>query len=350
MINVEEKKIASTEEMIVYVSERIQKDPKDQDLYLKMAALSLDQQMIPEAEAALATYENLKGSDPEADFLKARIKLAQGKHLTALEIAENLFLNGFESIDLHELLYHLYLEADEILKAIDQVNYAIEKNPANHEYFFYKAVCYMQNRDTANALISLETAINDGYRFMEAIIQYVDLLVAVDDRAKAIEAINLGLSIDASDADINTAYARLLKNQGQFRKAKDILFDILDKDSDHYKALSALSEVYLNTYSYDSVLFYSNQAIQLNGDYFPPYYSKAAVFEKRKNYYSALEVFSQVLDRDPDNPVALHESERIRTYLSYNQRLTQRRDSTRQAIQNLPKPVKKSIYSERKYI
>ena len=341
----EEQRIASSEEKINYVSEMIRKDPKNQDLYLKMATLSLDQDNIAEAEAALSTYENLKGSGPEADFLKARINYELGRNQTALEIAENLFLNGFEAIELHELLYHLYLEADEVLKAIDQINYAIEKNPANHEYFFFKAVCYMENRDTVNAIVSLETAINDGYRSMEAIVQYVDILVAHDDREKAAETINLGISIDALNPDLNTAYARLLKNQDQFRKAKDILFGILSEDSDHYKALAALSEVYLDTYSYDSALFYSTRAIQLNENFFPPYFVKADVFERRKNHYSALDIYSQVLERDPDNPVALHEYERIRSYLSYNQRLSQQLDSTRQAIRNLPKPVKKTIYN-----
>jgi len=343
MMDIREEKIADKEQMTEYVSEMIEKNPDNPDLYLKLAELNLQMNRVQKAESALNSYETLEGTKPEADFIKSKIAFELGKHQEALKIAENLFLSGYESVELHELLYQLYYESKEYLKAIDQINYALEKNPANQEYYYYKSICYMQNRDTLNALAGLEVAINDGYEGIQAIVQYVDLLVAVNDQKKALKAINGGLAIDPGNPDLNTAYARLLKNQDQFKKAKDILFGILAEDTDHFKSLAALSEVYLDTYSNDSVLFYANRAIQLNENYFPPYYAKAAVFERGKNYYSALEIYSQVLDRDPENPVALYEYERIRSYLTYNRRLSQQLDSTRQAIRNLPKPVKKTI-------
>jgi tetratricopeptide (TPR) repeat protein len=345
MVDIRKEKIADKIQMAGYLTEMIDKNPKNPDLFLKLAELHLDLGEPAKAETAIRSYESLEENKPEADLLKSKIVFQLGDTRKALEIAENLFLDGYESIELHELLYRLYYESKEYLKAIDQINYALEKNPANQEYYYNKSICYIQNRDTLNALAGLEVAINNGYKAIHAISQYVDLLVAVNNQKKALQAIHDGLKIEPENPDLNTAYARLLKNQDQFRQAKDILFGILAEDTDNYKALAALSEVYLDTYSYDSALFYTNRAIQLNKNYFPPYFAKAAVFELRKNHYSALEIYSQVLEKDPDNPVALFEYERIRSYLSYNRRLSRQLDSTRQAIRNLPKPVKKTIHN-----
>jgi tetratricopeptide (TPR) repeat protein len=323
MVDIQNEKVANREQMAAYVNEMIKKDPKNPELYLKMAELYLALNKMDAAGEAVEKYKALKGTDPEADFLEAKIAYKLGNRQRALTNAEALFLDGYESIELHELLFQLYYETRESLKAIDQINYAIEMNPANHEYYYNKAICYMQNRDTVNALVSLESAIHDGYDSINAITQYVDLLVAVNDQEKAIRVINQGLSVDPDNPDINTGYARLLKNQKQFRKAKDILFDILKEDKNNYKACAALSEVYLDTYSYDSVLYYANKAIQLNENYFLPYYTKAKVFARKQNYYSALNIYEQVLDKDPENPIALYESDKLRNYLSYLQRITE---------------------------
>lgn len=323
MIDIREDKVADQEEMVAYLSKMIQRNPKNPDLFLKKAELNVELNHIASAEEDLKSYESLKGTDREADFLKAKIAFKRGNPSKALNIAEELFLEGYESIELHELLFRLYYDSKESLKAIDQINYAIEMNPANQEYFYNKAICYMQNRDTINAIASLENAIRDGYDSIKAIIQYVDLLVATNDQEKAGKAIQKGLLVDPENMDLNTAYARLLKNQKQFRKSKDILFNILKEDNGNFKACAALAEVYLDTYEYDSVLFYANRAIDSNSDYFPPYYTKATVYQRKKNYYSALHIYEKVLDMDPGNPTALYESDKLRNYLSYLQKVTE---------------------------
>lgn len=323
MVDIKAENVANGKQMAAYVTGLIKKNPKNPELYLKMAGLNIELENMEEAEVALRTYEELKGADSESDFLKAKIAYKLGNEQEALTIAEELFQDGYETIDLHELLFQLYYESKESLKAIDQINYAIEMNPANHEYYYNKAICYMQNRDTVNALVSLETAIDDGYDSINAITQYVDLLVAINDQGKALRAINRGLSVDPDNSDLNTAYARLLKNQNKFRESKDILYGILSEEVNNYKAYAALSEVYLATYSYDSALYYANKAIGLNEYYFPPYYTKATVYSRKQNYYSALTIYDQVLDKDPENPIALYESDKLRNYLSYLQRITE---------------------------
>jgi len=323
MVDFQDEQVANREQMAAYVSSMIKKNPKNPELHLKMAELNLDLNNIEAAEDALNSYESLKGADQEADFLRAKIAFKLGNQLKALNISEDLFLNGFESIELHELLFQLYYDSKESLKAIDQINYAIEMNPANQEYYYNKAICYMQNRDTVNAISSLEKAILDGYDSIKAITQYVDLLVAINDQEKALTVINQGLRVDPENPDLNTAYARLLKNQKQFRRAKDILFEILKEDENNYKAYAALSEVYLDTYLYDSVLYYANRAIKLNENYLQSYYTKATVYERKQNYHSALNIYEQVLDIDPENPIALYESDKLRNYLSYLRRITE---------------------------
>ncbi len=323
MVDFKKEKVANQEQMAAYLNSMIKKNPKNPDLYLKLTELNLELNKIAEAEDALNSYETLKGNDQQADFLKAKIALKLGNNRRALHISEELFLNGFESIELHELLFYLYYASKESLKAIDQINYAILMNPANQEYYYNKAICYMQNRDTVNAIISLETAIRDGYDSVKAITQYVDLLVAINDQDKALEAINQGLEVEPENPDLNTSFARLLKNQKQFRKSKDILFEILNEDENNYKAFTALSEVYLDTYEYDSVIYFANRAIKLNENYLQAYFTKATVYERKQNYYSALNIYEQVLKIDPENPIALYESDKLRNYLSYLQRITE---------------------------
>jgi len=323
MVDFRQNKVADQQERIAYLSKMISKNPKNPDLFLKIAELNVELNNLASAEEALNSYESLKGAAQEADFIKAVIAYKRGNSAEALHIAENLFLEGYESIDLHELLFRLYYDSKESLKAIDQVNYAIELNPANQEYYYNKAICYMQNRDTVNAITSLEKAFQNGYDSITAITQYVDLLVAINDQEKAETAIQKGLHVDPENRDLNIAFARLLKNEKQYRKAKDILFSILLEDNDNFKACSALAEVYLNTYQYDSVLFYANRAIDINSDYIPSYYTKATVYQRKQNYYSALNIYEQVLEKDPGNPIALYESDKLRNYLSYLQKITE---------------------------
>lgn len=322
MVDHPENKIASTSQMITYISDLINKYPGNPDLYLKKAELNYQLKQWEEAKKSLESFRKLNGENLEADLLIARVAHELGDHDLSLKYAEELFINGYQSVTLNELLFHLYFEEKEYLKAIDQINYALERNPVNFEYLHQKAVCYIQNRDTLNAIVSLEIAIDQGYNSIAALTQYVELLIGQNNQKKALAAINRGLSMDPDNTDLNIAYARLLKNQRQFKRSKGLLFSILHDEQNNYKAYSLLAEIYLDTYMYDSVLYYANRAIRINEVYFPPYFTKAKVFERRQNYYTALYNIEQVLEKDPENPKALIESDKIRNYLSYLQRIT----------------------------
>ncbi len=322
MINNPADKIANTSQMIAYISELINKNPRNPDLYLKKAELNYQLKQWEKAREDLAFFKKLNGNSRKADLLIAGVAYELADHVLSLKIAEELFISGYQSVALNELLFQLYFEDKEYLKAIDQLNYALERNPVNFTYLHQKAICYIQNRDTVNAIVSFETAINQGYDSIEAISQYVELLIGQNEQEKAFAVINQGLSADPENTDLNIAFARLLKNQRQYRRSKAIIFGILNDDQNNYKAYSLLAEVYLDTYLYDSVLYYTNRAIQLDKNYFPSYFTKAKVFERRKNRYTALYVIEQILEIDPENPEALLESEKIRNYLSYLQKIT----------------------------
>jgi len=332
-----EVKFAGSEESLNYINQLISKNEGDANLYLKKAELLFDLKRYGQAKESLSIYKEVDPYNFSATILDIKIMKEEGDYNEALSIAENLFMNDpKESIEFNKLLSSLYSYEKDYLKAIDHINYCIEKDPSNVEYAYLKGIYYFYFKDTSNAFRYLDYAFANGYENNESIALYADLLIDSEKNAKALEVIENALMKDSSQYNIRLAHAKILKENKQYKKSKALTLQLItEKVNDPYSYLN-LSDIYLRNYQYDSSLHYARKVIRLDNQLTKAYYIAAQSHRYLGNNYSALSTYLEVLEYDPSDPIAISESEKLQKYLAYTKRITLELDSFKRRAKDIP--------------
>jgi tetratricopeptide (TPR) repeat protein len=297
------------------------------DLLLKKAEILYDLEYFDQSSEVLSKIdEPIKNTNYK--ILEIQLNLHNNRVDEALLSAENLYNNnGIESIKLNEQLAYLYAEKKDYLKAIDHINYCIEKNASYPKYSYLKGLYYYHFKDTLNAYLHLENALSNGYDQIDGIILYTDLLLASNKPDEALNLVSNNLNKDPDNGNLRNSLAKVYNLMGDFKKSKDISFDLINDSEDEFGPYLNLADVYLDTYMYDSAIYFAEKALEIEDQINQAYYVLGKSHRAKEEVYEAYNAYSKVIDYDPGDPYALSEMRKLENYIAYLQRIKREYES-----------------------
>jgi tetratricopeptide (TPR) repeat protein len=320
-------RILDLNESLEYINRLLEKDPSSSDLLLKKAELLFDLRSYDQSLETLSKIEEPM-HNVEYKILEIQLNLQTERLDEALSTAENLYNSGgIETIELNEQLAHLYAEKKDYLKAIDHINYCIEKNAGYPKYAYLKGLYYYNFKDTLNAYLYLEKALNDGYKEINAIILYSDLLLASDKPEEALALIHTHQMIEPGNGQLKNALSKVYNAKRDFGRSKDISFNLIGNDYQGIGPYLNLADVYLDTYMYDSAIYFAEKTLEIDNQVNEAYYILGKSHRARERVYEAYNAYSKVIEYDPGDPYALSEMQKLENYIAYLQQIKREYES-----------------------
>ena len=205
----EEIRVLTTNESLTYIDGLLEGDPYSSELLIKKAEMLYE---LHDYDSSYQTLSLINGSEKNTRFriLEIQLNLELDSIDRALAAAEHLYnYDEIESIDLNEQLAYLYAEKRDFLKAIDHINYCIDKDAGEPKFSYLKGLYYYNFKDTLNAYLYIEKALNNGYEEMNGIILYSDLLMSSNKAEEAYEMVDEYLQKEPQNTDLQNALAKI---------------------------------------------------------------------------------------------------------------------------------------------
>jgi tetratricopeptide (TPR) repeat protein len=319
--------ILDINESLSYIEGLLESDPYSSELLIKKAEMLYE---IQEFDSSYQTLSLISNSDKDTKYkiLEIQLNLQLDSVDRAIAAAEYLYnYDEIESIDLNEQLAYLYAEKRDFLKAIDHINYCIDKNGGEPKFSYLKGLYYYNFKDTVNAYQYIEKALNNGYEEMNGIILYSDLLMSSDKADKAYRMVNDYLQKEPENNDLRNALAKIYNMKEMYPDSKEISSRLIDEDAPGYGPYLNLADVYLDTYDYDSAIYFAEKALAIDDQLNEAYYILGKAHRAKEQVYNAYNAYSKVLEYDQGDPYALSEMQKLENYIAYLQRIKREYES-----------------------
>ncbi|MCW3077999.1 MAG: hypothetical protein JWO32_2608 [Bacteroidetes bacterium] len=282
------------------VNAQLLKDPNNAQLYNKRATVYIDLKQLHEAVGD--ALRAIKLDSTQADYYNtlvdayfAQNKTRQAKEL--LEIMEKKFPDNTASL---LKLGELYFLVKQYQKAIEYVNKALKVNENLAKAYYLKGSIYRESGDTARAISSLQTAIEQDNKFEDAFYD-LGVIFAAKKNPLALEYYNNTLKVNPSNDNAKYARAKLLQNLGKHDDAIVEYEKILESNKNCENCLYNLGAIYLEIKKDNKkALEYFTRAISVNPNYVEAYFARGYTYARLKDKPSATADYKMCLQLQPN--------------------------------------------------
>jgi len=272
-------------------------DPENPDLYNQRALSYLDQNMINDALSDINMALQLDSTRSDYFVTLSSIYLAMGKIsncILSLDVAEELDPENKDAILKRA---EVYLIIREYKVTFEQIQILLAMDEFNPKAYFIRGLALLETGDTAMAVRSLMTAVEQDQQYYEAYMQLGYLYASLGDPL-AEGYYNNAINTEPNNPDPYYFLGIYYQEQENIDKAVRIYDQLLSLDSvyiDAWYNLGYLNLVYIS--DYEKAVQYFTHAIELNPDYTEAYYNRGYSNElsgdftlARKDYLKATEI------------------------------------------------------------
>jgi tetratricopeptide (TPR) repeat protein len=287
------------------VNAELLKSPNSAELYNKRAKIYLSLRQLDEAvhDANRAIrLDSIKDTYylTLVDVYFARNNTRLAKEL--LEITEKKFPNNVETL---MKLAELYFLVRQYQKGIDYVNKALKIDENLARAYYIKGSIYRESGDTAKAISSLETAIEQDNRYEDAFYD-LGIIYAARKNPLAFDYYANALKINPSGLNARYAHAKLQQDLGKYDEALKEYDDTQTATKICDNCLYNMGAIYLEIKKDNKkAIEYFTKAITLNPNYAEAYYARGYAYTTLKDKASARADFNMCLKLQPNHEGAV---------------------------------------------
>lgn len=291
--------VAKIPEQLRALNEQLQSNPDNADLYHSRAKYY---------------YENQRFSEGLADMLRAT-SIDSTKAPYYLTLSDLYFVNNQTSrtkvalekalqlddknTDAMLKLAELYLYVRKHEQSIQYINDALKINKYNAKAYFMKGMNYKELGDTARAISSMQTAVEQDQQHYNAYMQ-LGMLCAATKNKLAADYYKNAIKINPS-AEAHYSLAKYYQDTRAFDKALDAYNDLVTAHPKNINAFYNMGVIQLaELKKYDLAVQYFTTAIGINPKYVEAYYGRGLSYQYSGNINKAVTDFQACLSIDPN--------------------------------------------------
>jgi tetratricopeptide (TPR) repeat protein len=282
------------------VNEELKKDPGNAGLYNKRALVYLG---IKETEAAVNDAKRairLDSTNAAYYLTLIDIHFSQNQTRQAKELLESVTKKFPENTEALLKLSELYFLVRQYQKGIDYVNKALRVDEHLARAYYIKGSIYRESGDTTRAISSLETAIEQDNKYVDAF-HDLGIIYAAKKDPLALEYYNNALRINPSSQDLLYARAKLLQDLGKTEQAIAEYESLLKKFKTCDICNYNLGAIYLEIKKDNKkALEYFTKAIVDNPNYLEAYFARGYTYSKLNDRTNARADYSMCLKIQPN--------------------------------------------------
>lgn len=290
----------SQEDIIDVLTRRINKEPKNADLYYDRGKVLLDLQRSSEAIADLTIASNLKPKEikfllklGDAYFSAGNVEQSYQKFQQAIDLNPE---NSEAHLKLGEIAFYCR-DYDRSLECLSKVT---EYDNNNLTALFMKGFIYKEKGDTAKA-ITLFRKVCDAHPDHSPAFEELGMIYANHHNPLAVEYLNTAIRINPSNNSAKYALAMYFQDEGNFANAEELYKSILDNNAGHAPAWHnrGFIELYhMNNPS--TAIEHFTRAIQIDPSFIEAYTNRGFAYLAMNNQDKAYEDFKSALAIDPE--------------------------------------------------
>lgn len=282
------------------VNKKILETPDDADLYNERARIYMQFRQFEDAINDSKRSLRIDSNNATYYLMEADIFFAANETRNAKDVLEKVVKKFPENTDGLLKLGELYYFVKQYENAFVKINQALKINENLAKAYYLKGSIYKEMGDTAKAVSSLETAIEQDNKNFGAFLD-LGLIYAAKRNAIAFEYYNNALAINPASVEALYAKAKLYQDQGKIKEAVEIYNQILKIDASHEFCMYNLGaiEFGINKNPIKAIDYFTN-AINTNPKYAEAYFARGACYQELKDKNNALADYNMALQLKPN--------------------------------------------------
>ena len=283
------------------VNSAILKDPGNAALYNKRALVYLDIKQLDEAVFDAKRAIRLDSTNGSYYLTLVDVYFSQNNTRLAKELLEIIEKKFPENVEGLLKLGELYFLVRQYQKGIDYVNKALKVDEHLAKAYYLKGSIYKESGDTARAISSLETAVDQDNSFEDAFFD-LGVIYAARKNPLALEYYNSALRINPSGLNVLYARAKLLQDLGKVDEAIKEYEDMIKKNKTCDQCLYNLGAIYLELKNEPGkAIDYFSRAIEINANYADAYFARGYAYARLNNKKNAKADYETCLGLFPNH-------------------------------------------------
>lgn len=293
------------------LNKKIVAEPNNADLYYLRAKILLEKKKASDAMQDVDRALRIDSLNPDYLLFKSDLHFKRGEGRMASFLIEKSIKHNKDHVFSHlkkaEMLFYL----NQYEKSILSVNDALRLDKYNAQAYFLKGMNYKYAGDTAKAVSSFQTAIEQNPEYYEAQLQLGVIFAGIHDPI-AEAYYNNAIQIRPNSIEAIYNKSLFLQEHGKPDEAVDGYRYILKLQPDYQFAYYNIGYIKLNyVQEYDSAITYFNKALRINPGYFDAAYNIGYCYELKNESDIALKFYRKTLQLRPDHTLAAKGVSRI---------------------------------------
>lgn len=282
------------------VNKKILANPNDALLYNERAYIYLKYKQNEEAMNDAKRSLRIDTTNVNSYLLEADIFFSANETHQAKDVLDKIILRFPKNTDallkLGELLY--FVKQYEL--AFAKINEALKINQNLAKAYYLKGSMYKETGDTAKAVSSLETAIEQDNKNFGAFLD-LGLIYANRKNPVALEYYNNALLINPTSVEVLYAKAKLFQDINKIDDAIIIYTEIIRLDPLNKNSFYNLGAIELEVKKdVNKALDYFTKAINAEPKYAEAYYARGVCYQQLKDRNNAYSDFNMCLQLKPN--------------------------------------------------
>lgn len=301
-IEVDENKLteAGNDSILIAFNERIKKNPNDPEVYHERAIYYFEKKN--DVEAAFADMRRVFAVDTTTSkyfVTLADLYLAKGMSGNVKASLNKAIENDPKNIIAYTKLAELNLYIKDYNACLKSANDVLKIDIYNPRAYFIKGMAYKELGDTAKAISSFQTVIEQDPEYYNAYIQ-LGILFAALKNPIALDYLNNALNLQPQSIEAYYAMGMFFQETGNINKAIEVYNTILKIDSTYNDAhfnLGYIAMVMQND-MVKAIKHFSDN-IKFHPNNYEAYYMRGLCYERIKDKVNAARDYQQALKLYP---------------------------------------------------
>lgn len=282
------------------INKKLRDNPDNLDLYHERARYFMENKKYTEATADMKRIMALDSS--KVAYLMTNVDLCffQNKTGRAKQLLERVLRLEPKNTDARLRLSQLFVYVRQYQPALNQLDTVLMQNENNAQAYFMKGMVFKETGDTARAVSSMQTAVEQDPDYYNAYIQ-LGMLHAAKHSKLAVDYYLNAIKVQPNSEEAIYNLGKFYQDEGQYPIAIETYTTLLKVNPRQYNAYYNIGVIQLEKMlKYEEALKNFNLAIESEPRDPRAVYARGLCYERLNKPNNAIEDYRQVLLLDPE--------------------------------------------------